>query len=78
MIPATSIIPERLTDIWVYLSASPLLHLSLTVVAYLGGDWLYRRANRHPLLNPVLISVIALVAVLTATGTDYSSYFEGA
>lgn len=78
MIPAMGIIPERLTDIWVYLSASPLLHLSLTVVTYIGSDRLYQRANRHPMLNPVLISVVVLVAVLRLTGTDYPSYFEGA
>ncbi len=70
--------PHRLTDIWVYLAASPLLHLSLTVVAYVLADWLYRKGGRHPLLNPVLISVLALVTVLSATGTPYQTYFEGA
>jgi len=70
--------PHRLTEIWVYLSASPLLHLSLTVVAYLIADGLYRRAGRHPLLHPVLISIVVLVSALTATGTEYSTYFEGA
>ena len=70
--------PHRLTDIWVYLAASPLLHLSLTVLAYVLADWLYRKAGRHPLLNPVLISVLMLVTVLTVTGTSYQTYFEGA
>jgi predicted murein hydrolase (TIGR00659 family) len=67
-----------LTDIWVYLAASPLLHLTLTVLAYLGGDWLYRRANHHPLLNPVLLAVVMLVMLLTLTETGYPAYFEGA
>jgi predicted murein hydrolase (TIGR00659 family) len=70
--------PHRLTEIWVYLSASPLLHLSLTVVAYLIADGLYRRTGRHPLLHPVLISIVVLVSALTATGTAYPTYFEGA
>ena len=27
--------PHKLSEIWVYLAASPLLHLTLTVAAYL-------------------------------------------
>lgn len=65
-------------DIWVYLAATPLLGLTLTLVAYLLGDWIYRRANRHPLLNPVLLAVIALVTLLSITRTPYQTYFEGA
>lgn len=68
----------RLGEIWVYLSASPLLHLTLTVVAYLAADWLYRKSGRNPLLNPVLLAVAALVALLAASGTSYPAYFEGA
>lgn len=65
-------------DIWVYLSASPLLHLTLTLLAYQCGNILYRRANLNPLLNPVFIAIIILVATLHVTGTDYQTYFEGA
>lgn len=68
----------RLGELWVYLAASPLLGLSVTLVAYLGAVWLNRRCHGHPLANPVLLAVIALVALLTATGTPYRSYFDGA
>lgn len=64
--------------IWVYLSASPLLGLTITLAAYLAGYRLYRRCRFHPLANPVLIAVLLLVAILTASGTPYSQYFEGA
>jgi predicted murein hydrolase (TIGR00659 family) len=67
-----------LRDIWVYLSASPLLHLTLTLVAFQAATWVYRRAGMNPLLNPVLLAVIVIVAILVATGTSYASYFEGA
>lgn len=67
-----------LRDVWVYLAASPLLHLTLTLVAYQAGLWLYRRGALNPALNPVLLAVLAIVAVLTATGTSYESYFDGA
>jgi len=65
-------------EIWVYLAASPLLHLTITLVAYLAGDTLYRKSGRKPIFNPVLIAIMLLVAVLTVTGTSYETYFEGA
>lgn len=67
-----------LRDVWVYLSASPLLHLTMTLVAFQAGSWIYDKANRNPLLNPVLLSVIAVVTMLVITGTAYHDYFEGA
>ena len=67
-----------LGEIWVYLAATPLLGLTLTLLAYQGAFWVYRRANHHPLLNPVMLAVIMLVAVLTLTGTPYQTYFDGA
>jgi predicted murein hydrolase (TIGR00659 family) len=69
---------QGLRDIWVYLSASPLLHLTLTLVAYQLGFQLYSRGRLNPLLNPVLVAVILIVGLLVMTGTSYQSYFEGA
>lgn len=69
---------ERFLDIWAYLATSPLLGLTVTLAAYLLGDWVYRHGRQHPLLNPVLLAVLALVALLAATGTSYQTYFEGA
>lgn len=66
------------TQVWVYLSTSPLLALTLTLVAYQVGSWIYRRGKMNPLLNPVLIAVLLLVSLLLATGTDYPTYFSGA
>jgi predicted murein hydrolase (TIGR00659 family) len=65
-------------DIWVYLSASPLLHLTLTLTSFVGASVVYKKARFNPMLNPVLLSVIAIVAILYSTGTKYDTYFEGA
>ena len=65
-------------DIWVYLARDPLLHLTMTLAAFQAGSWIYRRGGLHPLLNPVLIAVILVVAMLALTGTSYATYFEGA
>jgi predicted murein hydrolase (TIGR00659 family) len=66
-----------IVDIWVYLSASPLLGLTITLVAYGLAYRLYLKTSSSPFANPVLISVIMLIALLMITGTTYSEYFEG-
>lgn len=68
----------RIADVWVYLSTSPLLGLTLTMVAYQAAYWIYRRADFNPLLNPVLLAIAMLVTALTLTGTPYATYFDGA
>jgi len=68
----------RINEIWVYLAASPLLGLTITLLAYQGAFVIYRRSGNHPLANPVLIAVAALVTLLTLTGTSYQTYFSGA
>ncbi len=65
-------------QIWSYLSQGPLLWLTATLVAYGIGDACYRAANGLPLVNPVLIAVVLLGALLWLTATPYATYFEGA
>ncbi|MEO1131121.1 MAG: LrgB family protein [Cyanobacteria bacterium J06639_1] len=70
--------PESdLASIWVYLSASPLLGLTVTLLAYIAAHSLYVRARQHPLLNPVITSVALLIALLSVTRTPYGTYFQG-
>jgi predicted murein hydrolase (TIGR00659 family) len=69
--------PE-LRELWVYLSTSPLLGLTLTLLAYQLAYALYVKLGSHPLANPVAIAVALIVAILTFTGTPYAVYFEGA
>ncbi|MEM1040446.1 MAG: LrgB family protein [Pseudomonadota bacterium] len=68
----------ELRDVWVYLSATPLLHLTLTLAAFQFGSWVYAKGKMNPTLNPVLLAVVLIVAVLLVTGTRYDAYFEGA
>jgi len=68
----------KLGEIWVYLSATPLLGLTVTLLAYQAAFWLYSRSGLNPLANPVALSVAMLVALLLATDTPYATYFEGA
>lgn len=67
-----------MAEIWVYLSAQPLLWLTLTLAAYLLAVAMHRQAGGHPAANPVLISVGILVVLLQVTDTPYQRYFDGA
>ncbi len=74
----------ELFALWTYLSAQPLTGLAATLLAFALAEWLHRRAAKGrlapvaPLLNPVLVAAALLGAMLAATKTPYSRYFEGA
>ena len=65
-------------ELWVYLSGSPLLWLTATLVVYVAADAISVAFRRHPLANPVLIAVTFLSVILLATGTKFPTYFAGA
>jgi predicted murein hydrolase (TIGR00659 family) len=71
-------VTQHIGAIWVYLETAPLLWLTVTIGAYLLASALYHRSGSFPLLHPVLVSVVAIVALLTATHVSYERYFEGA
>lgn len=68
----------RLQTLWVYLAASPLLWLIVTLLAYILAYRLHLATRRYPLLNPVALAMVIIMLVLVVTGTPYSAYFEGA
>jgi len=65
-------------SLWVYLSRTPLLWLTVTLAVYAMADMISRRAGRHPLANPVLMSILAVSLILKVSGTPYRTFFEGA
>ncbi|MFZ6692180.1 LrgB family protein [Undibacterium sp. SXout20W] len=69
---------HHLSEVWVYLAASPLLGLTATLIAYQIAYFLYTKSRFSPLANPVAISVILIVTVLLGTHTPYQTYFAGA
>jgi predicted murein hydrolase (TIGR00659 family) len=70
-------VESDLTTLWVYLSASPLVGLTVTLVAYGVAHRLYSSAGSNPLLHPVVIAVAILIGFLQVTDTSYEAYFEG-
>jgi predicted murein hydrolase (TIGR00659 family) len=65
-------------SLWVYLSQSPLLWLTVTLLVYAIADAVSLATRRHPLANPVLHSIWIIGAFLLVTHTSYPTYFAGA
>ncbi|WP_460418167.1 LrgB family protein [Pseudomonas sp. microsymbiont 2] len=55
------------------LEPMPLFWLALTLIAYLGSRWLYRRSGRY-LLSPLILVPALLLAVAVPLHTAYAEY----
>jgi predicted murein hydrolase (TIGR00659 family) len=64
--------------LWVYLARTPLLWLTVTILAYCLCDRISTALHRAPLANPVLMSMCLVGLLVRGTGTPYATYFEGA
>lgn len=69
---------SSLFEVWVYLSQTPLLWLTATLVAYIAADSISKKLDRHPLANPVIIAAGVLILILKISDTTFQTYFEGA
>ncbi len=61
-----------MTDMW----SNPITSLAITVLVYLSAQRLALRV-RTPLLHPILVSIIAIAALLSALDVDYATYQQG-
>jgi predicted murein hydrolase (TIGR00659 family) len=56
--------------------AVALLAIAVTVLVYVAAQRLYARV-RHPLLNPLLVAISALIVLLEVSGIGYERYDRG-
>lgn len=61
---------------WRVVLSSRLFFVALTLVVFVGAQWLYGR-TRFLLFNPVLLSMATLIALLNAFGISYQDYMKG-
>jgi predicted murein hydrolase (TIGR00659 family) len=61
---------------WTWLVHSPLFGLTLTLAAYAAGRWVHRRTG-HTVLQPVLVAVVLIAAVLVVADVPYEDYLAG-
>lgn len=57
---------------------SPLLGITLTLGAYQVSRMLWRHSSGYSLLNPVLVAIAIVAAVLLLLGIPYAGYRNGA
>jgi predicted murein hydrolase (TIGR00659 family) len=67
-----------LHQFWVYLAASPLLGLTMTLCAYLAAQRIGAWCMGAPIANPVAIAIAIVVGILSLSGMSYERYFAGA
>lgn len=69
---------SNMAHLWEYLAVSPLFWLTITLLAYQLGGWLFQRLGCSPVCNPVLTAILMLVLLLKLSDTPYQTYFKGA
>lgn len=69
---------HALHALWTPLLLTPLLWLTLTLVAYLIGRGVQKLSHGSAFANPVLIAIVIVAATLLSTGTGYATYSSGA
>ena len=55
---------STLQGAWDALSGTPAFGVGLTLVCYQLGLWTQQRGKCCPILNPVLIAIVAIIALL--------------
>jgi putative effector of murein hydrolase len=65
-------------ELWVYLSTSPLIWLTVTLCTWLAATELSVRLRRNPFASPVLTSVLGLSAALWLLDLPYERIFAAA
>ncbi|MBX4898802.1 LrgB family protein [Rhizobium bangladeshense] len=64
--------------LWVYLAASPLSWLSVTLFVWIIALKIASALPANPLVNPVLLSVATIACLLSVFHIRYQTYFAGA
>ncbi|WP_320035575.1 LrgB family protein [Halarcobacter sp.] len=59
-----------------YITSTPLTWLIFTLGSYKLGIIIYEKANKHTLLQPIVIAYIFIMSAILITGTSYKEYFK--
>ena len=68
----------KLSDIGAFLTSYPVFWLAITLLAYVLAQRIHQFSKQNSLCNPVALSIIFLIVLLTLTKTPYQTYFDGA
>lgn len=70
--------PDHFDSVWGFLSATPLLGLTITLVAYSLALVIYDKTGSPPILHPVVTAIALIITVLWLSDMPYQDYFDGA
>jgi len=72
----TSLVGWHPDAAWDWLTAAPLFGLTLTLGGYAVGRWAHRRTG-SPLLQPVVVAIVLIGALLLIADVPYGDYLRG-
>lgn len=64
-----------MSDVYTAVTTSPVFGVALTAGVYAAALALHRRFHRHPLLTPVMITILVVAGAIRLLGIDYDTYF---
>lgn len=53
-----------------------IVWLPCTILLFVGSTALNRRLGKSPLINPTLLTIVTIAAILIGTGVPYKAYFD--
>lgn len=63
---------------WQQLIGSPLFGLAITLLAFKIGQLIYKKSSANPLLQPVLVGLLLVIASLQLFDIKFEQYFSSA
>jgi hypothetical protein len=63
-------------NLHVIASQGTVFWLAYTLALYAGAVFLFRRSNKHPALNPTLLTIAGVAIALFSMDVEYARYFE--
>ena len=58
--------------------SNPLFGVFLTLLAFKFGQWCYKKTNRNPFLQPMIVGLFSVFLALLALGLSFDQYFATA
>lgn len=66
----------NLNELLTYIQTTPLTWIILTIISFKIGILIYDKSNKNTMFQPILISYIIILSVITITNTSYEEYFK--
>lgn len=69
---------HSLKDVYAHIQGNPAVWIALTLCAFIFGQWVFKKAKFNPLLSPIIVAVVSIIALLMLFHVPYEQYFAGA